>query len=139
MITNKRKVRIEWGDCDPAGIVYFPRYFAFFDDSTGALFEAVGLKKRELLKKYDIVGYAVVNVRAQFYIPSVFGDDVEIESSISKWGRSSFEVSHRLMNNSDLLADGFETRVLVGRDPANPDALKSRAIPTDLKERFGKI
>lgn len=31
MLTNRRTVRIEWGDCDPAGIVYFPRYFAIFD------------------------------------------------------------------------------------------------------------
>ena len=81
----------------------------------------------------------MVNVRAQFYIPSVFGDDVEIESTISKWGRSSFEVSHRLTNETGLLADGSETRVWVGRDPANPDALKSRAIPQELMERFGKI
>ena len=28
MLTNSRTVRIEWGDCDPAGIVFYPRYFA---------------------------------------------------------------------------------------------------------------
>jgi 4-hydroxybenzoyl-CoA thioesterase len=138
MLTNKRKVRIEWGDCDPAGIVYFPRYFVFFDDATAALFEAVGLKKRELIKKYDILGIAVVDVRAQFYIPSVFGDDVEIESSIAKWGRASFEVRHRLTNKTKLLADASETRVWVSRDPDKPDALRSCAIPKDLIERFGK-
>ena len=27
MLINQRTVRIEWGDCDPGGIVYFPRYF----------------------------------------------------------------------------------------------------------------
>ena len=42
MLVNRRRVRIEWGDCDPAGIVFYPRYFAMFDASTHALFEAAG-------------------------------------------------------------------------------------------------
>ena len=29
MLTNIRTVRIEWGDCDPAGIIFYPRYFEF--------------------------------------------------------------------------------------------------------------
>ena len=33
MPSNARTVRIEWGDCDPAGIVFYPRYFAMFDHS----------------------------------------------------------------------------------------------------------
>ena len=39
MLVNTRTVRIEWGDCDPAGIVYYPRYLAFFDACTSALIE----------------------------------------------------------------------------------------------------
>ena len=27
MLINRRTIRIEWGDCDPAGIVFYPRYF----------------------------------------------------------------------------------------------------------------
>ena len=38
-LRNTRKVRIEWGDCDPAGIIFYPRYFEIFDASTSALFE----------------------------------------------------------------------------------------------------
>lgn len=30
MYVNRRRVTIEWGDCDPAGIVFYPRYFAMF-------------------------------------------------------------------------------------------------------------
>ena len=32
MFVNRRDVQIQWGDCDPANIVYYPRYFAMFDD-----------------------------------------------------------------------------------------------------------
>ena len=48
MFSNTRTVEIEFGDCDPAGIVYFPNYFRFFDDSTAHLISAaLGMKKRD--------------------------------------------------------------------------------------------
>src|SRR5215813_13914659 len=46
---NRKTIQIEWGDCDPAQIVYFPRYFAYFDSCTTALFKKAGLVKREML------------------------------------------------------------------------------------------
>ena len=65
MLVNSRVVRIEWGDCDPAGIVYYPRYFAFFDASTSALLErALGMTKHHYLKAYDFAGHPLVNARS---------------------------------------------------------------------------
>src|SRR6267154_3036744 len=55
MLINRHQVTIEWGHCDPAGIVYFPNYFSYFDASTNALFlRALGFNKYEMLKKYGI-------------------------------------------------------------------------------------
>ena len=51
---NRKTIQIEWGDCDPAQIVYYPRYFAYFDACTTALFKKAGLIKREMLKTYRI-------------------------------------------------------------------------------------
>ena len=39
MLKNTRTIRIQWGDCDPAGIVFYPRYFEWFDACTILLFE----------------------------------------------------------------------------------------------------
>jgi 4-hydroxybenzoyl-CoA thioesterase len=52
MLTNRKPIRIAWGDCDPLGIVYFPRYFEYFDGCTVSLFEKAGLQKREMLETY---------------------------------------------------------------------------------------
>lgn len=61
-----REVRIEWGDCDPAGIVFYPRYLAFFDASTAYLFESVGLPQEQLAARYGIVGMPLIEVQAKF-------------------------------------------------------------------------
>ena len=137
MRTNTRSLRIEWGDCDPAGIVFYPRYFAMFDHSTTTLITAAsGLSKYELFQTYDFVGYPMVDTRARFMIPCRFGEDVTINSTIAKVGRSSFEVEHRLFKKGELCLEGFETRVWVGRDPNDPSKIKSKPIPDDLVAKF---
>ena len=77
MLVHTRVVRIEWGDCDPAGIIFYPRYFAIFDASTSALIErALGMPKSEYLKAYEFAGHPLVNTHSRFHIPTRFGDDV---------------------------------------------------------------
>ena len=136
MLTNRRTVSVEWGDCDAAGIVYFPRYFEWFDASTAALFRRAGLEKHALIATFGIVGYPVVDTRARFIRSSTFGDTVDIETSISRWGRSSFDVQHRLLRGEELAVEGFETRVWAVRAPGEPSGIKSQAIPAEVIERF---
>lgn len=133
MMINKRNVRIVWGDCDPAGIVFYPRYFEMFDASTTALFErALGMTKFQFTKAYDSVGYPMVDTRARFLLPTRYGDDVVIETEITEIKRSSFSLRHRLMKDGELAVEGFETRVWVARDPADPDKIKAKPLPPEL-------
>ena len=137
MLTNRRTVRIEWGDCDPAGIVFYPRYFAFFDTSTTALFErALDMIKFEFLRAYGIIGYPMVDTRARFLEASRFGDEVVIETIVAEIKRSSFNIVHRLLRRGELAVEGFETRVWAGRDPNNPEKLKSKPIPPEVVARL---
>jgi 4-hydroxybenzoyl-CoA thioesterase len=133
MFVNCREVTIEWGHCDPAGIVFFPNYLSFFDAATNALFLcALGLSKYELIKKYGITGIPLVDVGARFFIPSVFGEVVTIESTVVEIRRSSFRMQHRLLKGDALAVEGHEIRVWTGRDPEDPDKLKSRPIPDEV-------
>jgi 4-hydroxybenzoyl-CoA thioesterase len=136
MLVNKRSIHIEWGDCDPLGIVYFPRYFEFFDACTNALFEHAGLPKQEMLKTYAIAGIPLVESRARFLLPSSFGDTVVVESNITEWGKSSFSVYHRIFKGEELAVEGFEKRVWVVHAPGEKNKIKSQTIPREVIERF---
>ena len=102
MFVNRRDVQIQWGDCDPANIVYYPRYFAMFDDSTSIMFEAAGFSKQDIIHKYGLVGIPMVDTRAKFHIPSTHGDWIRIESRIESFKRSSFEVLHNAVSYTHL-------------------------------------
>jgi 4-hydroxybenzoyl-CoA thioesterase len=138
MLVNSRIIRIEWSDCDPAGIVYYPRYFTYFNACTAALFErALGMTRPEYLKAYDFAGYPLVSTQSRFIIPTRFGDDVKIDTTITELRRSSFDVSHRLFKQGALAVEGLETRVWVRADAAN-GRMKGAPIPQEVIERLSK-
>ena len=135
---NRRQWTVEWGQCDPAGIVFNSRFFEVFDLSTWLLFEAaLGVKTHELTKIYNIVGIPLVDARANFLKPAKFGDVVAIASQVAEFRRSSFEVEHRLSVNGELLVEGSETRVWAAHDKTNPEKFGAVAIPADVIARFG--
>jgi 4-hydroxybenzoyl-CoA thioesterase len=132
MLINRRTLRIEWGQCDPAGIVFYPQYLIIFDTSTGWLFERTGLTPSAMRKKYGIVGMPIIEVSAQFVVPCRFDDEVIVESEIGEWGRSSFTVRHRILKGGELALDGFEKRVWAAPHPERPGAIKAQAIPAEI-------
>ena len=127
---------MEWGDCDPAGIVYYPRFFEMFDACTNALFESVGFPKQEMLAKYGLLGIPMVETSAKFFVPSSFGDTVTVESKILEWGNSSFRVEHKLYRGDVLAAEGLEKRVWTVREKDGSKKLRSEKIPKEVKDKF---
>lgn len=137
MLSNQRQVEIEFGDCDPAGIVYYPNYFRMFDASTAYLFEvALGMKKIAWIKKFGIVGIPMVDTGAKFSKPARFGDVVSIQTTITEIRRSSFVVGHKLFNAGEMAIEAHEIRVWAAADPADPERITSRAIPPEVITAF---
>lgn len=135
-ITNRKTIDIEWGDCDPAQIVYYPRYLAYFDACTTALFKKAGLSKREMLKTHQIIGIPMVDLRVSFKAPSRFSDTVTVESTITEWRRSSFCVHHRLFNKNVLAVECFEIRVWAAVSESDPDRIEGKPVPREVIEMF---
>ena len=139
MLVNRRDVEIEFGDCDPAGIVYYPNYFRMFDAATAHLFEAaLGMKKIAWIRHFGIVGIPMVDTGAKFSKPSRFGDVVTIETTVKEFRRTSFVVGHRLFAGGDLAVEAQEIRVWAGADPEHPDRIKSRPIPQQVIDALSR-
>ena len=118
--------------------VFYPRYFDIFDASTSALFERVlGISKLELLKTFNFAGFPLVHTRARFLRPTRYGDDVVIDTTIN-FGRSSFEIQHKISHNGEACVECSEMRVWVVRDPAT-GGLKSHPLPEAVLKKFGSV
>ncbi|WP_070157113.1 acyl-CoA thioesterase [Sphingobium phenoxybenzoativorans] len=133
MFSNTREWIVEWGDCDPAGIVFFPRFFAAFDTSTSRLIEAAaGKRTAAIIREHGIVGWPMVDISAKFMIPASYGDRVEIETSVTRVGRSSLSLCHRLTKNGALCIEVSEVRVWAAPRSDGGSGIEGAPIPEDL-------
>jgi len=133
----RRQFTIEWGHCDPAGIVFNSRFFEFFDWNAWLLIEAaLAVRPNELAAHFGIAGIPLVATKARFLRPAKFNDVAELASEVSEFGRSSFKVQHRLSIAGELAVEGSETRVWAQTDRGDPAKLKGAPIPAGVIERF---
>ena len=71
-LVYRRTFTVEWGHCDPAGIVFNSRFFEFFDWSSWLLFEqALGVRPGDLGSTFGIVGIPLVDPRPAFSSPRI--------------------------------------------------------------------
>ena len=133
MKTYRHKIFVHWGDTDPAKIVFYPNYFAWFDESALHLFDSAGFGWNTLMEKYGASGLPIVEAKARFLSPSRFGDHIVVESGVSKWSEKTLEISHTVYNGDVKAVEGHEVRAFVKPHPEIAGRIKAFPIPPELR------
>ena len=132
----REKRTVEWGDCDPAGIMFYPQCFKWFDTATHHLFEAAGMPMPSLEERFGIIGLPLVDVGASFKSPLPWDARIEIESTVAEWRTKSLTVRHIIRRGDVVAVEGHEVRVCVARAGEARGELRGVAIPDALKACF---
>ena len=128
------QVPVMFGDCDPAGIVFFPNFLKWMDGSSHHFFRSCGFPPvRELESSRGIVGHPLLEVQTKFLKPATYEEQLEVHTSISEWNGKVFMHSHQIRRGEVLICEGRETRTFVVRHPDDAQRIKSIALPEDLK------
>jgi YbgC/YbaW family acyl-CoA thioester hydrolase len=119
------RIPIRFGDADPAGLVYYPVLFHYCHAAMEEFFAARCGTSYARLVADERLGFPTVNVRAEFFAPFVYGDEVEVEVWVSRTGRSSATFEYRLRRASDgaLCASATLVQVAMGLDTRRAVAL----------------
>jgi 4-hydroxybenzoyl-CoA thioesterase len=134
--TSIHRVDIDFGDCDPAGIVFFPNFFRWFDASSRHFFAACGVPAwRELEKDTGIIGTPLVSTTANFMFPATYGETVEVHTSIEEWKHKSFVMRHVLRRGEVTLCESHEVRVFAIRHPEDPSRIKAVPPPEMIRRQ----
>jgi 4-hydroxybenzoyl-CoA thioesterase len=136
LLKHSLTLPVRWGESDPAGIVFYPRFFEWFDVATGSLFAAMGEPWERSFRNHDILGVPVVEVGATFRAPARFGDTLTIECEVTDITDKTFRIDHRVSAGATLCATGFERRAWVGRPPARGERLRARPIPDSVRRKL---
>ena len=128
------EVEVMFGDCDPAGIVFFPNFLKWMDASSLNFFVKRGVPTwRELFKTTGIIGTPLLEIHTRFVSPATYGQRLQVISSIQEWRGKAFIQKHTIKRGDTLICEGTETRAFCIRHPDDPDRLKAIPVPADIQ------
>ncbi len=105
----KTSFTIEWGDCDEAGIVFYPNYFYWFDSAFHRLLRDRGMGVRDIRQRFGAIT-PIVEAHSEFRAPARYEDVLEIEIGVRRDGKRRFRVDYHFSTGGKTIGTGYEVR-----------------------------
>jgi len=127
-------VRVEFGDCDPARIVWFPNFFRWIDAASRHFFLACGVPPwHEKEQSIGLIGTPLVDTQASFVRTASYGDALQIHVCISEWRNKSFVQRYRVMRGEEEIMHCHEVRIFAAAKEGG--GIRALPIPEDIRAR----
>jgi 4-hydroxybenzoyl-CoA thioesterase len=142
--TVSYRINVEFGDCDPAGIVWYPNFFRWCDAASRHFFIRCGVPRwDETARSIGIIGTPIVDTHARFIKTASYGDVLDVAVSIKEWRTKSFVHAYRITravagsSTPDLIMECDEVRIFAAlRDDADASGKRGiRAVPAPASIR----
>ena len=125
---------IEFGDCDPAQIVFYPNFLRWIDSAARHFFAAAGVASwSEMEAATGVIGTPLVDVVARFLRPATYGEEIAVESWIDEWRGKTFVMKHVVRRGDDVLVEAQETRVFARRHPEDRKRIQAVLPPEEIR------
>lgn len=130
--------RVEFGDCDPARIVWFPNFFRWIDAASRHFFIQCGVPPwNETEKATGLIGTPLVDTHARFVKTASYGDTLEIHVHVAEWRDKSFVQRYQIKRENkdgsvDLIMECDEVRIFAAHRE-DGKGIRAIPIPADIK------
>ncbi len=124
--------KVEWGECDPAGIVFYPNIYRWFDLSTQDMMEANGFGQAKMITELNIVGFPLIETHAEYKHPMRWGEIVTVASKVDAWSKKTFTVRHKLAVSGRDCVLGYEVRFWAKTGENENKAIQIMELPGDF-------
>ncbi|MBO6775396.1 MAG: acyl-CoA thioesterase [Marinibacterium sp.] len=111
-------VPISFGHCDPAGIVFYPNYYRWFDRCYHTFLHEKAGGHSLVCEKLGAKGTGLIDTGAKFPSPATEGDLLRLEMTLVEWGSRTLRIEYVGYVSDRRVVEGFELRGLfiVGED-----------------------
>jgi 4-hydroxybenzoyl-CoA thioesterase len=132
--TTVYQIKVAFGDCDPAGIVFFPNFLKWMDAASLHFFMECGVPPwRELEKLTGILGDPLLEISTRFLSPATYGDTLHISTSVQAWSSKVFTQKHVIRRGDTVICEGTEKRAFCRRVEGEGHRIQAVAIPEDIR------
>ncbi len=133
MRTYRYERTLQWSECDPAGIIFFPNYAIWMVDGLVKMFSSLGIDAHAVIDPKTRQGLPSVQLSMQFIKAPQLLDQVTHEIHIEKIGGTSITVRHRIFQGETLCMEATETRVWATYSLTYPPTLAAVTVPDDIR------
>ncbi|MBO9643269.1 MAG: acyl-CoA thioesterase [Pseudacidovorax sp.] len=128
--------RVEFGDCDPAGIVWFPNFFGWIDAASRHFFAGCGVPRwEETTRTLGVIGTPLVDTQARFVSTASYGDTLHFAVQVREWREKSFVQTYRVTRDDPegetLILECEEVRIFGGKRPDG--RLRALPVPPEIR------
>lgn len=113
MILSESKIRVRYADTDQMKMVYYAKYFEYFEQSRSDLLRGIGLPYPQI----EAMGFylPVIEAHARYLRPARYDDLLTVKTVMKEMplARVHIEYELRLDPTGDLLAEGYTSHSFV--------------------------
>lgn len=110
-IKHSCEIVITFGDCDPAGIVFYPNFYRFIDRTFHDWLRQWG-SHNKLAESVDSLALGLIDCGASFHHVVRDGDVLQVNLFITEWRRKTFKLEYEAYVNDVLCLTAYEVRGL---------------------------
>ena len=113
MISFDHRVKIFYKDVDQMGIVYYSRYFEYFEEARTELLASIGLGVTDVEKKGIML--PVISSHCDYLKGARFEQNIIIKASISTEPRSKLQIDYSVFikDENEPIATGYTEHAFV--------------------------
>lgn len=138
MLENVIQKRIRWGDLDALGIVFYPRYYEWFDNCAHEFFDVIGIPHDRLWKNHGIV-FGLAETRCRYLKVGRYHQRIKILTRLEGLDDKGLTLQHTIsrVDGGKIMVVGTEKRICM--DAKNPMELKVTTIPKVVYQALEQV
>ncbi|CAN7799811.1 acyl-CoA thioesterase [Paraburkholderia hospita] len=122
---------LQWSECDPAGIIFFPHYARWMVEGVNLLFLALGVDPNATTERGAQRGLPSTGFSMRFLTPAKLHDQLVHEVVVTRLGTKSLSFKHRFLRGEECLAEAEEVRVWAESDASG---MRTLAVPDPVRQ-----
>ena len=132
-------VHVEFGDCDPAGIVWFPNFFRWIDAASRNFFTQCGVPRwEETTRTLGVIGTPLVDTHSRFLKTASYGDTLAVHVTVKEWRDKSFVQAYRITRDDargqpDLIMECEEVRIFATTRNDGKNSIRAVPVPPSIR------
>ena len=136
MITFDYHTKVYYKDIDQMGVVYYTRYFEYFEEARTEMLADIGLVVSEIENK----GYylPVVSAICNYKEGAHFEDEIIVKTEIKETPKARLKIEYEILREKDnhFLADGYTIHGFINKEghPKRPPKFLVNAIDSLISD-----